>query len=439
MNPILLCVFYLAAVTLPLALSWLSGTPPRSFWDEIATGAGTLAFAMILIEFVLSGRFRSISRQIGMDVTMRLHQLFARTALVLAILHPFLYRAAFAPTVPWDPTRQLTLTTDLTSLFSGIVAWVLLGALVLLSIRRDALPYTYEAWRWLHGLSALAIAGLLLHHTLEAGRYAQNPALARLWVIMFCLSAFTLAWVYVIKPASQLARPWRVKSVTPQGLKNWQVTLEPDGHPGQTYEAGQFAWLNTSGSPFSLTEHPFSISSAPGSGRDVEFIIKELGDATGLTGRIAPGSMAYLDGPFGHLVTTGRREPGIALIAGGVGIAPILGILRQLEHDSDPRPQTLIYANRAAEQIACQAELEQLAQSERRTIIHVLTEPPEKWSGKTGLVDAGLIAEVFADPATKSWLYILCGPVAMMEGVEDALIAQGVPSNQILSERFQYD
>ncbi|MGI9451287.1 MAG: hypothetical protein ACR2QH_11715, partial [Geminicoccaceae bacterium] len=61
------------------------------------------------------------------------------------------------------------------------------------------------------------------------------------------------------------------------------------------------------------------------------------------------------------------------------------------------------------------------------------------WTGRNGLVDADLIRAIFDSTAMKQWLFVLCGPAAMMEVVEDALIDIGVPSHQIESERFQYD
>jgi hypothetical protein len=75
MKPLFLIICYIAAVTLPLPLllSWLVGGPPRAFHQELASGFGILAFSMILMEFVLSGRFKKISNDIGMDVTMRFH------------------------------------------------------------------------------------------------------------------------------------------------------------------------------------------------------------------------------------------------------------------------------------------------------------------------------------------------------------------------------
>ncbi|MDF2371244.1 MAG: ferredoxin reductase family protein [Rhizobiaceae bacterium] len=439
LKPFVLAVFYILVVMLPLAVAWTGAYPPRSFWNELATGAGLLAFAIILIEFILSGRFRSVSGRTGMDVTMRFHQLLARTALALALIHPFLYRGLFGYQRPWDVTRQLTLTTDFTALTTGLVTWILLPAFVFLSIARDQLPYKYETWRWMHGLGALAIAGFGLHHTLHAGRYSQDPILGFVWMAMFAIAVASLLYVYLAEPILQRRRPWRVASVRPVALKTWELSLQPQGHTGLCFQAGQFAWLNIGHSPFSLKENPFSISSAPAEDGRLQFVIKELGDFTSSVGQIKPGTKAYIQGPFGHLTVTDRNEPGIALIAGGVGIAPLLGILRQLHRQNDGRPTTLVYGNRTEEQIAYRHELDALATDLGTTIAHVLSEPSATWSGATGIIDDRLIRSLFGSREHKDWLYVLCGPPAMMEAVEKALIALGIPSRNILSERFIYD
>jgi predicted ferric reductase len=439
MRPFVLVALYLIVTLLPLVLAWWGGRPPRSFWDELASGTAMLAFAVILVEFVLSGRFQTVSARIGMDVTMRLHQLFARTALVLALIHPFLYRAPFNPQYPWDATRQLTLTMDPFALMTGVLAWLLLAVFVVLSIGRDQIPCKYETWRLMHGVGALIIAGLTLHHALAAGRYSQDPLLVGVWLVLFVIAIASLAQVYVFAPLAQKRRPWIVYSVQLLGLKTWELTLMPEGHAGMQYKARQFTWLNVGHGPFSLHENPFSLSSAPVSGPQVQFVIKELGDFTRTVGAIKQGTRAYLDGPYGNLVTAGRAEPGIALIAGGVGIAPLLGILRQLRHDRDRRPTTLVYGNRVQEQILYREELEELARDHGTKTVHVLSEPLAGWGGRTGQIDAELIRAVFDDPQTRQWLFVLCGPPVMMEIVEDTLIGLGVPAGQILSERFSYD
>ena len=439
MHPFLLIIGYLFVTLLPLILSATGGRPPRPVWDELASGAGMLAFAIILVEFVLSGRFSQVSRRIGLDVTMRVHQLFARTALVLALVHPFLYRSPFNPQVPWDPTRQFTLTYELASIATGILAWVLLPAFVLLSIGREKLGYKYETWRLLHGLGALLIAGLILHHTMAAGRYSQDPILAAVWIGLFVVAVLSLAYVYLIEPFWQSHRSWSVAAVRPIGQRTWELVIKPEGHAGLSYKAGQFVWLNVGNSPFSLHENPFSISSAPASGPNLEFIIKELGDFTRTIGQIKPGTSAYIDGPHGNLVLSGRKELGIALIGGGVGIAPLLSILRQLRLEGDTRPTILIYGNRVAEQIAYGDELGALKRDHGTQVICVLSEPPPAWTGPVGFVDAKLLQNMFPESKAKEWLFILCGPNAMMESVEDALIELGTPADKILSERFKYD
>ncbi len=434
-----LTAFYLTLVLLPLLLAWMGARPPRGIPDELATGAGMLAFSIILVEFILSGRFRSVSSGVGLDVTLRLHQLLARFALVLALVHPFFYRTPFARQLPWDPTRQLTLTPDFWAMAGGILAWLLLPSLVLLAIARSKLSYKYEAWRIMHGVGALLIVGLVLHHTLNAGRYSEDPVLRFVWLALSVGALATMIFVYLIKPLLQLGRVWRVVSVTPVANRMWELILKPTGHKGLKYKAGQFVWLNLGHNPFSIYENPFSISSAPTSGPNLNFLIKELGDSTRLIGKTPVGTTAYLDGPHGNLVVSGRKEPGIALIAGGVGIAPLLGILRQLKLEKDPRPTVLVYGNRAEDRITYRDELESLSRDHGTKVIHVLSEPPPGWTGRTGIMDAKLIAELFQSPEMKDWLYLLCGPVKMMTVTEDELIALGVPSNQVLSERFNYD
>lgn len=439
MSARLLIALYLAVTLLPLVLAWAGARPPRGFRDELASGAGMLAFAIVLVEFLLSGRFRILSARVGMDVTMRFHQLMARTALVLAIVHPFLYRAPFAPARPWDVSRQLTLSVDFGSLVTGMLAWVLLCVLIVLAIARDKLAYRYETWRLMHGLGALVIAALLLDHTLGAGRYSLDPVLAGVWIVLFALAVSSLGYVYLVKPVIQRRRPWTVESVRRIALRTWQLTILPR-HPHRfDYEAGQFVWLNVGRSPFLLNENPFSISSAPASGPRLEFVIKELGDFTRTLGSIAAGTTAYVDGPHGHLVVSGRSEPGIVLIAGGVGIAPLIGILRQLSLTADPRPTTLIYANRDEAQIVFREELEALAREPGTELVQVLSEPPPGWTGRTGLVDRELLQSVVGAQELSRRLFLLCGPAPMMEAVENALIALGVPAHRILSERFSYD
>lgn len=429
-----LTTIYAAVLMAPLLVSWFLGLEPRPWRNELASGLGMLAYSIILLEFFLSGRFKRLSKSVGMDETMRLHQYMARVAVGFAVVHPLLYSGSPAGGVrPWDPSRQLTITTDFSSLATGIAAFLILPSLVVLAIGRNHFDYKYETWRLIHGLAAVALAALLFHHTIYAGRYGAQPAMTWLWGAMTAVAVGSLFWVYLVTPLRQKRAAWKVTSVARRTPKQWELTVTPDGHAGFDYAAGQFAWLNVGHSPFSLNENPFSISSGPAQGRSVSFLIKELGDFTRTLKEIKPGARAYVDGPYGNLFVDGRDEPGVALIAGGVGLAPLLGILRQMRLTDDPRDMKLIYGNRTEQQIACRDELG------TDDVVYVLSEPPDGWSGESGFIDGALLERVFTPDEFHNWVFVLCGPKAMLDVVEASLKARGVAPERLLLERFDYD
>jgi len=440
MHALILIAVYLAVTLTPLALSAVQGRAMRPLWDEISSGLAMTAFAIILVEFVLSGRFRVISGRIGMDVTMRIHQLVARTALVFVLAHPFLYQTPFLTfPLPWDVSRQFTLGLHVGSLASGLIAWIALPALVLVSIFRDQLPYRYETWRLMHGVGAALIAVMVMHHTLNAGRYSSDPVLAGFWILLLTLALGSLVYSYVIVPLKEASQPYQVTSVRKIARRTWELTIKSQNGGGLRFEAGQFVWLNLGHSAFSLHENPFSISSAPGHEAGIQFVIKQAGDFTNQIGDVLPGTTAYLDGPHGNLTLKGRSGKGIALIAGGVGVAPLLGIARQLDRDDDPRPLVILYGNRLTDQIVYEEELNLLGGKNNRDVKLVVSEPEPGWTGLRGMIDRTMLDDVFGFDDAAQWLYLVCGPPAMLDVVENALIARGVPAHQIVSERFYYD
>lgn len=324
------------------------------------------------------------------------------------------------------------------ALLSGVAAWLLLVALIVTAILRDRLPYRYEAWRLSHGLGAALIAALGVHHAIEAGRYSGRDPLPALWLLLLAIAGLTLLVVYVVRPLLQLRRPYRVASVRRIALKTWELVLEPRRGDALPFQAGQFVWLTLDRSPFSIREHPFSICSAPSDRTRLAFAIKEAGDFTDRIGTIAVGAPAFVDGPHGGLVLAGRSACGIVFIAGGVGVAPILSMLRQLRADGDRRPMKLLYGNRVQEQLLYADELEALGRDLDLEIVHVLSEPPAGWSGAVGQLDAATIERHCGMPDRADWLYVVCGPPPMIDSVEDSLSGIGVPAGRIVSEKFGY-
>lgn len=423
----------------PLISAVLQGLPMRGLFRELSAGLVMVGYVMMLLQFLLSGRFAWLSGRIGIDRTMRFHQLTGWAILAFIVLHPLLYAAPRLLPEPADALAVLNRMFASPNLRSGVIAWWLTILVVLMGVFRDRLPIRYEAWRLSHGLGAIAIALFGTHHTLAVGTYSADAWLAAFWIVATMAAIGSLLHVYVIKPLMQLRSPYRVVSNRKIADGIWEVAVEPERRPAPPFASGQFVWLNLGHSAFSLTEHPFSISSAPHALPRIEFAIKQSGDFTDRIGEIPVGTRAYLDGPHGTFTLAGRASEPVLFIAGGVGFAPVMGMLRQLRAERFAHPLRLIYANRVETQILYRDEIEVLRKALDFDVIHVLSEPPAGWSGPVGQLTPDVLGRCLDSLEDRPWLVFVCGPPAMMTSVERTLIARGIPRARIVSERFKYD
>ncbi len=430
---------YVALAMAPIAIAGLSGLPPRPFLDDFSNGIAMAGFVILLLEFILSGRFRIFSTTFGIDLAMQMHQLLARTAVVLLLLHPLLYTLPLAPQRPWDMTLALTLGLTPAATVSGLIAWGALAILVVSALCRNSYSWRYETWRLTHGIGALVIGVAGLHHALDAGRYTRLSGFAAFWWAALAVAAGSLVLVYFWRPLLQQRTRWNVKTVTRAAAGIWEIALEPAASSRIAYRAGQFAWLKL-GSSRPLYENPFSFSSAPAAdGGLLRFLIKEAGDFTSGIGKVAPGTPAYLDGQHGDFTLDQNGADGIVLIAGGIGIAPMLSLLRHLSATKDSRPVILVYGNRVREQMVDVEVLAATAGLLSFSYHPVLSEPPEGWAGLRGQLDAETIGKCLPKEQRNAWRYYVCGPTPMIDSVERTLDSMGVALQRIISEKFQYD
>lgn len=436
--PALAYLGYALLCLAPLLAAWLIEPPSRQGLRELSSGLAIVAYAMTLLQFALSGRFSWLSGRIGIDRTMRFHKVAAWAIVAIVVAHPLLYAAPRLVPDPMDAVDSLGRMYAAERLRSGVIAWGLMIVLVLLAALRERLPGSYEAWRLGHGLIALAIAGLGTHHVLAVGISGTDPWLAGFWIAATALAALAMLHVYALKPLLRLRTPYRVVSNRRIAERMWEIVLAPERGEAMRFAAGQFAWLNLGHSPFSLVEHPFSMSSAPADRSRIAFTIKEAGDFTRTIGSVTPGTRAFLDGPHGNFCLAGRDIRDVVFIAGGVGLAPILSMLRQMAAERWPHRVRLVYGNRVSGQILCADELEAMKSKLDLETVHLLSKPPPGWRGATGMLTADTLDPILDSHGAGDWTYFLCGTPAMMTSVERTLIARGVPRARIVCERFSY-
>jgi len=123
------------------------------------------------------------------------------------------------------------------------------------------------------------------------------------------------------------------------------------------------------------------------------------------------------------------------LIAGGIGITPMLSFLKTMADREDVRPVLLIYGDKRWESMAYREELDALTERLNLKIVYVLEQPPEDWRGETGFITTELLARNLPQEKIKREFFV-CGPPVMMDAVQQALIELGVPLEHIHTERF---
>jgi len=124
----------------------------------------------------------------------------------------------------------------------------------------------------------------------------------------------------------------------------------------------------------------------------------------------------------------------LVFVAGGIGISPIMGIIRYCHENSWPYNMTLVYSNENSESTPYLEELQGYAkETERFKLIATMTDDPG-WTGEKGKVDAQFIKDHF--PEFSQNLYFVTGPPQFVPGVFKEIRDAGVPVQNIKMEIF---
>jgi ferredoxin-NADP reductase len=241
-------------------------------------------------------------------------------------------------------------------------------------------------------------------------------------------------------PVRARREAYEVTEVTPETHNVWTLTLEPpEGQRRPEYQPGQFQFLTLYRSlDLPVEEHPFTASSDPSEPASLAFSIKESGDFTSTVGQTKPGDKAALRGPYGRFSYMLQPDADkLVFIAGGIGITPLMSMLRHMRSTGADKRVLLIYGNRTQKDIAFHDELAAMQAGEHPelTVVHVLSEPDETWQGETGLLDRERLGRLCGpDLAGKS--FYVCGPPPMSASVLRALRDLGVPASRMHHEHF---
>jgi len=200
------------------------------------------------------------------------------------------------------------------------------------------------------------------------------------------------------------------------------------------YKAGQFMFVTIPSEDGELKKH-FTISSSPTEPDFIELTKKLTGSSySNALDSLQIGEKAKIDAPYGKF-TFDKKIKKMVMLSGGIGITPLRSMCKystdmQLENNI-----LLLYGNKTVEDIVYKEEFDYLQKKNNNLkVIYTLNNPPSKWEGYTGYIDAELIKKEVSDYASR--VFYICGPPSMVEAMKGLLQELNILSEQIKTENF---
>lgn len=418
----------LAAVLVGPSVIWMLRAGPQPVLHELSVLTGLLALSVMVVVVVLPSRVRGLSGALGLETLLGLHRRLGVLAATLVALH--------LACVVADRPERVELLVPLAAPARGqaaTAATVAIGLLLVLALR-GARSGSHEVWRWVHlSLAALVVGASVLHVFWLNGLVADavlGPVLAALGLLV--LAVLVLRW-----GTHAGTGEFRVHVVRPESPTVSTLVLVRRGrHTGPWFRPGQFAWVRLE--RMSVEEHPFTIASSAADGGRVEFTLRHTGDFAARLGGLRRGDPVWVDGPYGAFTPDAVPATGLVLIAGGVGITPMMSMLRTAADRGDHRPYRLLVHAREPADLLFRGELADLRRQLDLQVTEVAgSSAATDRAGANGRIDTGLLRAALSrvGPVARPD-YFVCGRPRLVADVLDVLAALGVPGDRVHTERF---
>jgi ferredoxin-NADP reductase len=212
------------------------------------------------------------------------------------------------------------------------------------------------------------------------------------------------------------------------------LTLDVPAWPG--HRAGQHLDVRLTAEDGYRAERAYSLASAPGEPPAITVERLEDGEVSPyLVDEVLEGDEFEVRGPVGGYFVWGPEHGGpLLLVAGGSGVVPLRAIARHRRLSGGEVPARLVYSARTLDDVIYREELE-AADPGLDVILTLTRSRPPGWTGRSGRVDADLLADV-AWPAADAPLAFVCGPTSFVEAVAAGLVELGYDPARVKTERF---
>lgn len=210
------------------------------------------------------------------------------------------------------------------------------------------------------------------------------------------------------------------------------------GSEGFTFLPGQWIDLYIENAAREQVVGGFTLVSSPLRQSIIQLAIKELRGgraAVHLWNQARVGDTFWISRPSGDFYFHDGSGDSLVLIAGGIGINPLMSMVRYLDDAKQPVRMTLIYSAKSPSELLFATELRAIsARNPRLRCLFTITQPgQEPWQGPRGRIDKKMLEDAQLDPHA---LYYMCGPPGMARELAEVLRGLGVLPDSVRFEEW---
>jgi ferredoxin-NADP reductase/uncharacterized protein YcbX len=218
-------------------------------------------------------------------------------------------------------------------------------------------------------------------------------------------------------------------------VKTFRLRNPGGGNIPFRFRAGEFLTVTVPNGQETV-QRCYTIASSPSNPDFIELTIKQEGLVSGLMHRqMTAGACLTVSSPMGDFGFDGSAGEDIVLIAGGVGITPLMSKVRFLSSTDWRGRIDLIYSVKTGRDIIFWKELKELEKRWGHLKLHVtVTSGDPDWTGRNGRMTLDWIRSIVPDIAPRR--VRICGPTAMASSIKQILRQLDVSPSQIAIESF---
>ena len=399
---------------------------------------GIVSYVCLANTLIISARIRYFDRLFGHDRVMVFHGRLAGVALVFAFAHAVLKTAYYGL-----EGAQVSLGIAGLTLFTAVAVVTVLFMVgnILHRIRAMAVlraffvercGFDYTRLKLFHNLTAAALAVITIH-VLMASATAETWVRSGIVAGWGVVSLSLYLYHKVVRVIICYRRSFRVTEVRRVSDSIVELrAVRPDGS-ALHHRAGQFGFFRILSPACGIEEHPFTISSPPGS-ETLGITVKALGDYSAALPSVSVGAKLLCDGPYGKFTPIRDACPYL-FVAGGIGITPFMSIVGEWEEAGISVPVVLLWSVRTRDELTDDGLFERVAHRYGAfTYVPVVTR--EAHLGAPARIDSELLSAHIAGEDIARTLAYVCGPDPLRRATAGYLRELGMPRRAVHYEAF---